>query len=255
MKLPMSFHRQIHLSPILLAIILSLAHQVQGAVILANYPFVTLSSDTTQPNTTVTPVSFSPTNATPGHANVAAPGSAQNVSWTESASTARNQVDAFISGDYIEFTLTPSSGFALNLTQLTFNYGGSGSNFTANFFVRSSVDLGSGSYNTDVGSLVSYVVPPSSGSGNVPGTFSVDLSALSAFQSLNSAVTFRAYAYIDNLTSGFSTTMRPRLDNLQLQGDIAVVPEPRSVALMALAFTGWLIFFRKAKSRGMTSQP
>lgn len=238
MKITIASRYHFHLLPLFATALFYLTPQAQSAVILGNYPFTSnLASTVTQPNTTISAVSVSTTTSL----IISAPSSAANIAWNPSVGSARTQASAFTNGDYIEFTLTPSSGFAADLTLLTFNYGGSGGGYSANFFVRSSVD----SYAANVGALASYVVPASSSNGNTPELFSVSLESLPAFQDITTPITFRLYSFIDNLTSPYSGTMRARLDNLQLQGDIVTVPEPHSLALVAVALGGWLAFSRR----------
>ena len=145
-----------------------------------------------------------------------------------------NQVDQAISAsstDYIQFTLTATTGNVLNLGALSFdhafNYTGSPAPAQAAIFdVRSDLD----GYASSIGSGSSSPV-----SGTTPswGTASIGLTAAN-YQGLNS-ITFRIYF---NDGDNALSTSYIRLDNLTVTA--SAIPEPASAAaLCGLAGLGF----------------
>jgi hypothetical protein len=157
---------------------------------------------------------------------------------TKSSTTTTTESLAVTGDDYYEFTLTPVTGFEVDLTTLTFDYNKTGSNaHTANFFVRSSID----SFASTIGSIATV-------SGTTTTTFSNASLSLSAaqYQNLTSAVTFRIYMF-DNSGGAAETDL---LDNVILNGTVAVVPEPSTWAMMVLGagLLGAAQRFRRGRS-------
>jgi len=226
------------------------------AAVLANYQFTgVVTSSTIPPNASLSGMSTGNPGSDPG---VTITSSNNNVAWTQGISgggTDSSAALAFTGNWYIEFTITPSADHALSLNSLTFNIGGTlgdtTQSFTANFFVRS--NLVGTNYDTNVGSLQSWFVDQNSDNpgsnplinNNPPA--SIDLSSFTEFQDVETAVTFRIYAYVSNANVVTKNT-RPRLDNLVLDGDVAAVPEPGTVALAALGLGVLTIFRRKARA-------
>lgn len=169
--------------------------------------------------------------------------SANNFFFQPSASSARTSTAAISSGDYLQFSVSANSGYTLDLSNLSFLYGGENGNstnlYTVNFFVMSSVD----NYASILGSTTPYTVPTGSLTTNTPYTYTLDLSTNSSYQNLSS-VTFRIYSYIDNVTT-YSTNMRPRVDTVALNGTIAAVPEPGTATLVIVTAVGVGIMLRK----------
>lgn len=138
-----------------------------------------------------------------------------------------NQVDEAISAsstDYIQFTLSATSGNVLNLGSISFdhafNYSGSpAATQVATFEVRSSLD----GYASSIGSGTSNPV-----SGTTPSwtTASIGLSAL-PYQGL-STITFRIY--FNDGDNALSTSYL-RLDNLTVTAN--AIPEPSAAAALA----------------------
>lgn len=218
------------------------------AAVLADYQFV-------QTNTSGTSSTF-PTNATlsnasGGNANVLLTTVRNNAAYQPNSDgtgdlTAAN---AFTNNYYIEFTLTPSAGYSTSLTSLTFLIGGSAGTvaYNANFYVRSNL-VGTG-FDTNVGLLQTVAVPASASGTTLQGSATIDLSSLSAFQDVESAVIFRIYAYGDNLSPNTPTqNTRPRIDNLVLNGSVDAVPEPSTLALVAIGLAGFTIFRRRVRT-------
>lgn len=151
-----------------------------------------------------------------------APSSAGNPSLRTKSSTTSNTEALAVSGnDYYTFTLTPLTGFEADLTTLTFDYAitEGAMSITGNFFVRSSID----SFASTIGSTAT------TSDETAFHNHSISLSA-AQYQNLTSAVTFRIYIYDDK--GGAAET--DLLDNVTLNGTVAVVPEPSTWAIMGL---------------------
>jgi hypothetical protein len=114
-------------------------------------------------------------------------------------------------GNYFEFTLTPASGYALQVTALSFGFRATSTGPTA-FALRSSADsygsnLASGTLTNDAQWYAS-------------GTHSIALSGLS------SATTFRLYGSGASAAGGTW-----RVDDVTLAGTLGAVPEPATYAV------------------------
>lgn len=131
---------------------------------------------------------------------------------------------AVTNGTYFDFTLTPASGFAFNLSTVTFSFGTSstgGTPYTTNAFLRTSRN----SFESTVGTPVS--ITTNTASNTFPLTASFDLSA-SQYQSIG-AITLRVYLFDDSDAFGGPIT---RIDNLIVNGTVvtAPIPEPSTAA-------------------------
>ncbi len=129
--------------------------------------------------------------------------------------------------EYLSFQITPNVGYEMDLETFTFKQratntpGGAGSssfNFVAD--VRSSVD-------GFASSIMSYVV--TSGVNPTPEARTVDLSA-AAFQDLAVAIEIRIY-FRDNANNAGQVN---RITEIALNGEVALIPEPTSFALLGL---------------------
>lgn len=149
--------------------------------------------------------------------------------------TGSTQALAISGNDYYEFTITPNTGFELNLTSLTFDYSRFGGGLNATFFLRSSAD----SFSADLGAV--------STSSATYATATISLSS-PAFQNVTSALTFRLYIFDDmgNADKG------DLVDNVILNGSVVLdpVPEPSTwVSFMAgAALLVGVERFRRRKS-------
>lgn len=134
--------------------------------------------------------------------------------------------DAVTNGSYFDFTVTPASGYALNLSTVTFSFGTSstsGTPYTTNAFLRTSAN----SFESTVGTPVS--ITTNTASNTFPLTASFDLSA-PQYQSIG-AVTFRVYLFDNSDAFGGPIT---RIDNVIVNGTVAVssIPEPSTAAAL-----------------------
>lgn len=127
--------------------------------------------------------------------------------------------------DHITFFVTVDAGYALNLSSLTFQLGGTTgtSAYNTNAVMRSSLD----SYATSIGSAFSQSVAANVSTPSY-GNKSADLTGTS-FQSLVGPLMFRLYVWDDSaLTSTYT-----RVDSLVLNGTISAVPEPSGWSALA----------------------
>lgn len=163
-----------------------------------------------------------------------------------------NVTDAVTNNDYLQFTITPTSGYQLDLSSISWAAAASGyaanatppnlpaaGRFESRWTARSSLD----GFTTDIGSSYKQS-PTTAGTGTSP--YEVFTFALgSAFQNLTSTITFRLYAsgsFLDSngAATGVIGTQDQngihRLDNLIVNGEVEVIPEPASaIALMAMS--------------------
>ncbi len=149
------------------------------------------------------------------------------------SATADSEANAIAGNDYFSFTVTPDSGFEMDLTQLAFGTVFSSTDadvvdLAANFFVRSSLD----SFASNVSTTFVEDFVSSSTLSFTPRT--VTLSG-SEFLDVSDAVEFRIYMY-DN--SGAATRLL-RVDNVILSGSVNAIPEVKSFA----AYAGLLAIF------------
>ncbi|MCH7226810.1 PEP-CTERM sorting domain-containing protein [Haloferula sp. A504] len=150
-----------------------------------------------------------------------------------------NLSGAISDSQYVTVTITPDTGFELNLTSLTVDLGytlngvsvpdGIGKTLGASVF--SSVD---GFTVPDVLGSKSFTAADQGATGYYYENLDIDLSG-AAYQGLAGPIEFRIYLY-DNE----NTLTQPihRIDNFTLNG--AVVPEPSIALLAGLGFLGLL---------------
>jgi hypothetical protein len=138
--------------------------------------------------------------------------------------------------DYFGLTLTPGGSSSLTLDRMSFNAQRSAAGIR-NFEIRSSLD----SFGTAIAGTTTSVLDEN----NVSRSYSFALGA--EFANLNSAVTFRIYAYnaedaggtmrLTNYTGLLGTT-----GGLTLDGSVAAVPEPTAFVyggLIAASLCAW----------------
>lgn len=155
--------------------------------------------------------------------------------------------DTVSSSDYVEFTLTPASGYMLDLESLVFGEQQTGLGYFLGFIpfeddpqqwaVRSSLD----NYGVDLGQ------GETASPGSV-GTRTVDLSSLPL---ITSSVTFRIYGYDATVLSLSIQDQAWALVNyesgkgLTVNGSVMPVPEPG--ALLCLCLGGGLLLALRAR--------
>jgi hypothetical protein len=212
------------------AILLSLTTLAVAARgdVLVDYSFdgipASLTKITAPPTSTAANLSVTDINATASHASLLASGN-NNIFLGRLLST----VDASVSGDrYFEFTVTPDHGYQLDLTGLSFDVARGGDSTPRGWALRSSLD----GFAANIGTDTIPTVQPSFTSA------AVSLGA-APYQDLTDGITFRVYGYMPTE----STYIGLYFDNVNLQGNVSLVPEPGAYAAVAaaglLAWAGW----------------
>lgn len=148
--------------------------------------------------------------------------------------------DAISGAVYQSFTLTPSTGFLLNISGVTFNADASSATSTFNFNLLSSL-----TGFTTLDSLGSFSIV---NGANV--TTTIDTSGFNELQGVTSSVEFRIYA---NRSAGTGLVAYFADDGVNgglfsFNGNVAAVPEPSAYAMLALAgagFAGYVIRRRR----------
>ena len=198
---------------------------------LAQYTFdaganSTLSAATVAANTTASTIDATgAANVTPNLAgtNTFGYGTGYVYQLTVNSATVNNAAAAVAQNTYFQFTVAPTTGYSLSLTNLSFLAGRGGGATPRGYVVRSSADgfaanLGTGTVDT---------------ARPIASTYNVAL----ALTGLTSATTFRIYTYTPS--SGQSI----EYDNITLSGAATLVsgsaaPEPSSFALVLLPLAG-----------------
>ena len=132
---------------------------------------------------------------------------------------------AVTNNKYFQFQVTPAT--AVDLTSLSFKVARGGASTPRGWVVRSSID----GFFSDLGTNLVPTVTPTLTSESV--------SLGSSFQNLNTAVTFRIYAFTPASGSGLF------FDDISLSGSASVVPEPGTLALLALGIAGSIAIKRR----------
>jgi len=127
--------------------------------------------------------------------------------------------------NYLHFTVTPSSGYQMSFTSLSFWQRAPSTNANTRLYV---------SYVTD--SVETFIGDPLYLQS---GEYQFETLSFAA-SDLTSAVQFRFYGY--SLPSATSTL---RLDDVTLSGAVSVIPEPASMLLLVVG--GWCLYFRFRK--------
>ncbi len=131
--------------------------------------------------------------------------------------------------DYLEFSVTPSPEYALDLESFSFVYGAAHANNDGNtnlhvyFHVQSSV--------TGWGNNLAFLQRKN---GALDDDYSEATIVLGdEFSGLTEQVTFRIY--LTRSDSFTNWVYQARVDDIQLAGEVAAVPEPAMVGLLAMA--------------------
>ncbi len=152
------------------------------------------------------------------------------IAWSRSAGTADTSLAAALAENtYFSFTLTPNLGQALTVTSLSFDAvaGTAGPSDRSFYVLADKTGFTTGGMlltgSTVSGSpLMPYNTTPSD------VNFSADLSANSLFANISDSVTFRIYLRTP------TTSQNIGFDNLTVNGVMAAVPEPSTLALLGL---------------------
>jgi hypothetical protein len=144
--------------------------------------------------------------------------------------TNRNDLEgAITASDYWSFTITPQTGYSLDISSVSFAHVEGHNAIGARFYLLSSV--GGFASSSSLGSLAG----PGSNNTYTP------INLGSAFDDIQSAVEFRIYA-ADESTNG-SDPRRVAIDNVRFTFTATEVPEPTS--LLSVACLGMLCLRRR----------
>jgi hypothetical protein len=135
-----------------------------------------------------------------------------------------DEASAVAAGTFWSFTVTPNSGFLMNLTSFTFDVARGGAATPRTWYLYSSV--GGFTAGNQIASAEAMTARP---------TFAPASVSLTApqFQGLTSPVEFRMYIS----TPGTGQSLE--FDNVTLNGTVAPVPEPAALLLAGAAAAGW----------------
>ena len=142
---------------------------------------------------------------------------------------------------YFSFSVTPDSGFQMDLTSLTFDWGGSKASSAANWTFGYSVLSSQDNFASAIGSGSRVI--------NTSDTeFTNQNITLSTFDNVVEATEFRIYFYAPNQPVSNFRGAIGRMDSVVLNGTVSVVPEPSVYALFAGALG--LLVAVKLRRRG-----
>jgi hypothetical protein len=202
------------------------------AAILVKYSFTGISSTsltnsvTAPPTSTAANLSANDLNATGSSALLTSSGGPPDTLFM--GKLLATAADSVSGNRYFQFTITPDSGYQLDLTSLTFDVARGGASTPRGWVLRSSVD----GFASDIATDEILTQQP---------TFtavSVGLAGAS-YQGLTGDLTFRVYGYMPSQ----GPLIGLYFDNLSLNGGVSLVPEPGEYAAVAaaglLAWAGW----------------
>jgi hypothetical protein len=135
---------------------------------------------------------------------------------------------AYSNGNYFALTLTPVSGFYLDLDSLSFDVFRGGASGIRGYTLYSSVDGFSAALSASPGNN-------ETGTRSAPRAESITLSP--SFDNLTTSTTFRFYIHSLNNSSSVE------FDNITFEGQVLPIPEP--AGLSALAVAGLLLRRRR----------
>jgi hypothetical protein len=151
---------------------------------------------------------------------------------------------AITAGDYFSFTITPDSGFELDLDAIIFSASRAADNprSAESWALMSSI---TGFESADA-SIETGVVTTVAGGVADYEQFSIDLSENSLFQNITSTTEFRVYVWGGTSNSSSSAV---NYDNVGVIGDVSAVavPEPGTFALLAGCFALSSVMFRRRR--------
>lgn len=145
---------------------------------------------------------------------------------------AANEADAVTANDYITFDVSPSTGFELSFTELSFDFQRDVLEAPSNWSLRA--DAAGDNFATQIAAGVfTSTVGLSGNTGANFFRYTIDLSNVAFLQDLTTAATFRLYLWGAASTDPESTN-KARIDNIIVYGQSAAtaVPEPASAMLM-----------------------
>jgi hypothetical protein len=128
--------------------------------------------------------------------------------------------NALAANNYFEWTITPSAGYSMSVTQISFQVQRSNTG-ASNLVLRTSVD----SYAANLNTLNNFA-----GNNNTVGS-TFNSSGVTALQDTTGAITFRVIAWPGASTG--SLGFEGGGNDIQIFGTTTLVPEPTTVLLMA----------------------
>ncbi|MDF3056725.1 MAG: hypothetical protein K0R17_940 [Rariglobus sp.] len=150
---------------------------------------------------------------------------------------------------WVTFTVSVASGYTLDLTSLTFNFGGSNSGASSTTYTANSAVYYSLNNFATAGTLVgsttnSPITLAASNVINLGYNVDLDLSSIAGLSS-GETISFRV-AFTDNSSSG---NLSLRFDNLALNSVVvSTIPEPSTYAMIAGAFALGLVVVRRRRA-------
>jgi hypothetical protein len=238
---------------IVIASILAVSVSANAQLFTYTFSDVTTSSGTTSAGGTASNLTFSSFSAIGTPAN---PNASNRFSFTDWATGATNGLDTFTgnvdTAEYYEFTITPTNGFAIDLSSIAFTIQRSGTGIRQ-YSVRSSLD-------NYAANLPASISPSNANLSVVSGdifqiadttTSAQNGSAVnlgSEFNSITSAVSFRFYGFNAEASGGTYS-----IDNVAIFGALTAVPEPHEHAIAIAALLGFVILVRRRKCIKMSN--
>lgn len=134
-----------------------------------------------------------------------------------------NLSDAITANEYLTFSVTPNSGYQVSLSTLDVSFRRSSTGPNAFQWVYSLDSFATEGVN--IGSEISYTSTTTNGTDQTQ----INLSGISALQSITGTAMFRLYAYGASGTSGSFAIGRAGSD-LAIGGSLTAVPEPSTYA-------------------------
>ena len=225
----------------------------QSFNITYDFAGVTTTSGTTDPSTvpTAAGVTFGSFSAA-GY--VGNPNASGRFSFTTNGLGGVNAVDTFSSftgsldpAKYLTVTLTPISGFTLNIDTIAFTVQRSGTGIR-NYAVRGSGDSFAANLSASISPANTQLAVD--GSNNFQWALDATTTAQNgslitlgtAYDALTSATTFRFYGWnAEGVTGTFS------IDNVNIIGSVTATPEPASLVLATLGGIAVLVAVRRKR--------
>lgn len=211
------------------------------AAMIAQYEFANLTSSDTETNSTASDFTIVfPTNTAGTTSTAGGTIFARSTEVDGNTTTTGDETGAIDKGHYFSFTVTPDSNYQIDLTTLSFDIlldadPTSSPTPEATWFIKTSIG-GFGAGDPTVGSRNAPVSQTDTALETINPL--IDMSGLTT---LSSSTEFRLYLYDNQHSSGIVH----RLDNVILNGDVSVIPEPTTLWLAALSLVAVLATKRR----------
>jgi hypothetical protein len=157
------------------------------------------------------------------------PSSNFHTTWAFIGSGGSTAADAISSGDYFRLTLTPTAGNSITLSSLSFDvYAATAGPSARQVYLFSDKTGFSGGSELFTGSTVSGSPLIPNNTAVAGQNYSIGLSGYSALANVTDSVTFRFYTQTPTASQGIA------FDNITINGTVAPVPEPSSLAFLGV---------------------